>query len=79
MMHEGIYPYFLHLSSSFGLSMKHRGGIIVKWWYIPTFAYHTWMSTWSYTMDARGWNVEHVHDWILVSLNVSFEAACIHV
>ena len=37
------------------------------------------MSMWSYTMDARGWNVEHVHDWILVSLNVSFEAACITV
>jgi hypothetical protein len=34
---------------------------------------------WSYTMDARGWNVEHVHDWILVSLNISFEAACILV
>jgi hypothetical protein len=28
------------------------------------------MSTWSYTMDERGWNVEHVHDWITVSLNV---------
>jgi hypothetical protein len=26
MMHEGLYPYFLHLSSSFGLSMQHRGG-----------------------------------------------------
>jgi hypothetical protein len=37
------------------------------------------MSTWSYTMDERGWNVEHVHDWILVSLNVSFEVACINV
>jgi hypothetical protein len=28
------------------------------------------MSMWPYTMDARGWNVEHVHDWILVSLNI---------
>ena len=37
------------------------------------------MIMWSYTMDARGWNVEHVHDWILVSLNVSFEDACIPV
>jgi hypothetical protein len=34
---------------------------------------------WSYTMDAIGWNVEHVHDWILVSLNVSFEVACIPI
>jgi hypothetical protein len=30
-------------------------------------------------MDERGWNVEHVHDWILVPLNVSFEAVCILV
>jgi hypothetical protein len=34
---------------------------------------------WSYTMDARGWDVEHVHDWTLVSINVIFGDACIHV